>query len=74
MHVHVRVLFSDQSSNERKPSHIGAAVSHNHSQGQGQEDSAMHRPKQQPMRSLDSADRRDDNKVMSCHVMSCYMM
>ena len=68
VNVRVRVLFSDQSSNERKPSHTGAAVSHNHNQGlgqgQGQDDSAMHRPKQQPMRSLDSADRRDDNKVM----------
>ena len=71
------MLISDQSSNDRKPSHMGAAVSHNHdhSQGQGQEDSAMHRPKQQqPMRSLDSADRRDDNKVMSCDVMSYDVM
>ena len=40
MHVHVRVLFTDQSSNDRKPSHIGAAVSHsnNHNQGQGQDE------------------------------------
>ena len=48
----------EQSSIERKPSHIGAAVSH-------EEAAAVNRAK--PLKSPGSADRRDDNKV--CSVM-----
>jgi hypothetical protein len=46
----------EQSSIERKPSHMGAAVSH-------EDAAAVNRAK--PLKSPGSADRRDDNKVRS---------
>lgn len=49
----------EQSSIERKPSHIGAAVSQSHEDAAA----AVHRAK--PLKSPGSADRRDDNKVCS---------
>jgi hypothetical protein len=60
----------EQSSIERKPSHIGAAVSQSH-----EDAAAVNRAK--PLKSPGSADRRDDNKVCSvvwCGVMGCVEM
>lgn len=59
------LVTSEQSSMERKPSHIGAAGGQSH-----EVTAAVNRAK--PLKSPGSADRRDDNKV--CDGMLCVQM